>query len=87
MACRWPWRFWLEPAAGACPIDRLGLDGPATKRYRWGEEKVNKQLQQTMRSAWSTVCEVAQQEDVDYRLAAFLIAARRVREAIQLRGF
>lgn len=57
------------------------------QRYRWKEEKVNKELEATLRAAWENVCHRAEKEDVGYRMAAYIIATERVKEAIQLRGF
>lgn len=57
------------------------------QRYRWKEEKVNDELESTLRSAWDEVCRRTEEDEVDYRMAAYLIATERVKEAIQLRGF
>jgi len=57
------------------------------QRYRWTEEKVNQELEATLRRAWEVVCSRADAEGVSYRMAAYMVATERVRDAIQLRGF
>jgi len=57
------------------------------QRYRWEEQQVNDELERRMVAAWQQVCERAEQEQVDLRLAAYQIAIERVIKAIRLRGF
>lgn len=57
------------------------------QRYRWEESKVNAELEVRMRNAWDNVRGRAVEEQLSYRLAAFVLATERVKEAIQLRGF
>lgn len=57
------------------------------QRYRWPEKRINRELEKFMKSAWDTVSRVKRQEEVDYRLAAYMIATSRVKDAIELRGF
>lgn len=57
------------------------------QRYRWTEEKTNQKLEETLQSAWNLLCQTAEQEKLNYRKAAYLIAVKRVKEAIQMRGF
>lgn len=57
------------------------------QRYRWSEEKVNDELQTHLANAWRQVKERHEREQIDLRLAAYLIAVERVVKAIELRGF
>ncbi|GHA19714.1 Glu/Leu/Phe/Val family dehydrogenase [Oceanisphaera arctica] len=57
------------------------------QRYRWDEERVNHELEATLRRAWDAVLERKQKESNTYREAAYLIAVERVKEAIEMRGF
>lgn len=57
------------------------------QRYRWKEDKVNRELEATLKSAWDNTCQRAEEEDTSYRLAAYMIATERVKQAIELRGF
>ena len=56
-------------------------------RYRWEEDRVNDKLRDRMHRAWEDVCEHKKREGLTYRMAAYLIALRRVSHAIDLRGF
>jgi len=56
------------------------------ERYRWTEERVNRELRDFLRRAWRRVRQIAVEESVGYRLAAYLLAAERVKEATVLRG-
>lgn len=57
------------------------------QRFRWEEEKVNEQLVGLLQKAWKTMCRRSRQDDLTYRLAAYLIAVERVHEAAAMRGF
>jgi glutamate dehydrogenase (NAD(P)+) len=57
------------------------------ERYRWEEERVNRELEAFLRRAWSSVRDRAREEGVDFRTAAYELAAGRVMEATRLRGF
>jgi len=57
------------------------------QRYHWSEDKVNNELETRLASAWRQVGKRCSQEQVDLRLAAYLIAVERVVKAVQLRGF
>jgi glutamate dehydrogenase (NAD(P)+) len=48
------------------------------QRFRWELARVNDELGKTMRKAYRAVSELAQQEQVDMRTAAFALAIRRV---------
>lgn len=55
--------------------------------YYWEEEEVHARLDKKMTRAFWTVHEMAQQRKVHNRLAAYLVAVRRVAEAVRLRGW
>ena len=55
--------------------------------YYWDESEVHQRLDQRMTSAFWKVHEMAQQHQVDYRKAAYLVAVSRVAEAVRLRGW
>ena len=57
------------------------------QRYRWSEKKVNRKLAETLQRAWQAMTRRAEEEAVNYRMAALLIAVERVCEATELRGF
>lgn len=57
------------------------------QRYRWPEKRINQELEAFMRQAWETVLRTRRQQEVDYRLASYMIATSRVKDAIELRGF
>ena len=56
------------------------------ERYRWDEERVNRELESFLRDAWESVERRAREEGIGYRLAAYMTAAERVWEATRLRG-
>ena len=56
------------------------------ERYRWREERVDRELQSFLGRAWEAVSTRARQEGVGYRSAAYEIAVSRVLEATRLRG-
>ncbi len=53
---------------------------------RWSAGQVTDSMEQRMRSAWKTLCDVADSDDCGYRQAAFNIAVERINTAIALRG-
>lgn len=57
------------------------------QRYRWSEKKVNQELADTLQRAWQAMTHRADEEAVNWRMAALLIATERVCEATELRGF
>ncbi|MEX0938562.1 MAG: Glu/Leu/Phe/Val dehydrogenase [Pirellulales bacterium] len=57
------------------------------QRYRWTAQKVNDRLEEVMQAGWQSVCQRAKEEQSSYRMAAYVTAAQRVKEAIELRGF
>ena len=54
--------------------------------FFWSEKKINETLEQTMRSAFSSVYETAQRYDTDMRTGAYILAVDRVAEATRVRG-
>ncbi|HEU4333587.1 MAG TPA: Glu/Leu/Phe/Val dehydrogenase [Candidatus Eisenbacteria bacterium] len=52
----------------------------------WREEEVNARLEQMMVDAFHDVARVADEHKVSFRIAAFMLAIKRVVDAIQLRG-
>ena len=58
--------------------DRIG--------YFWPEDEVNQRLERFMTRAFHDVLKVALKNDVHLRLAAFMVAIRRVVDVVKLRG-
>lgn len=58
-----------------------------TYNYYWELEEVHQRLDDKMTSAFSAVYEMAQNEKIDMRQAAYLVAVKRVAEAAKLRGW
>jgi len=56
-------------------------------RYQWDEARVNRDLEKRMRAAWEAMRARAKADGVGYRMAAYLIAVERVKNAIEMRGF
>jgi glutamate dehydrogenase (NAD(P)+) len=54
--------------------------------FFWGEDEVNAKMETIMRRAYADVRRMAQQSDIDMRLAAYLIGVKRVADAITIRG-
>jgi glutamate dehydrogenase (NAD(P)+) len=54
--------------------------------FYWTEEEVDQRLHRVMASAFNAVFQTAQQHAVDMRTAAYIVAIRRVAEAVRLRG-
>ncbi|MBI4369497.1 MAG: Glu/Leu/Phe/Val dehydrogenase [Elusimicrobia bacterium] len=54
--------------------------------YSWTEDEVNARLGELMRSAFHTVHQTAQQNNVHMRLAAHMVALKRVAQATEIRG-
>ena len=51
------------------------------QQFRWDLERVNTELEKTMRLAYRAVADIAKERDVDLRTAAFVLAIRRVAQA------
>ena len=58
--------------------DRMG--------YFWTEDEVNERLERVMTEAFTGVLNVATENNVHLRLAAFMVAIQRVVDVVQLRG-
>jgi glutamate dehydrogenase (NAD(P)+) len=56
------------------------------ERYFWTEEEVNSKMKGIMDRAFDGVWELAQKEKVNMRMASYMVAIRRVSEAMLLRG-
>jgi glutamate dehydrogenase (NAD(P)+) len=54
--------------------------------YFWSESEINNRLEQTMRLAFRSVYEKAEQFDTDMRTGAYILAVDRVAEATRMRG-
>lgn len=54
--------------------------------YYWTEERVNADLKRIMEAAFDEVYATAQRRRVSMRIAAFMVAIRRVTEASEMRG-
>jgi glutamate dehydrogenase (NAD(P)+) len=54
--------------------------------FYWTEEEVDDRLHRIMVRAFKAVYDTAQQHNVDMRTAAYIVAIRRVAEAVRLRG-
>jgi glutamate dehydrogenase (NAD(P)+) len=54
--------------------------------YFWSEGEINERLEQTMRAAFRSVHEKAQQFETDMRTGAYILAVDRVAEATRVRG-
>lgn len=57
------------------------------QHYSWKEDRVNRELEEILRTAWEAVRSRSSSDGISYRLAAYSIAVERVRRAIGLRGF
>ncbi|HEX6868186.1 MAG TPA: hypothetical protein VF119_05240, partial [Candidatus Limnocylindrales bacterium] len=55
-------------------------------RDRWSESTVNTKLREIMDTAFAEVLAMAEQEAVDMRMAAYLLAVKRVADATDVRG-
>lgn len=54
--------------------------------YFWDLDEVNRNLERVLVRAFGEVTSLAQQEKVDMRMAAYMLAIQRVAEAMRLRG-
>ena len=58
--------------------DRMG--------YYWTEDEVNERLENIMTKAFQDVLEMSLKHKVNMRVAAFMVAIKRVVDVIKLRG-
>jgi glutamate dehydrogenase (NAD(P)+) len=56
------------------------------QQFFWSERDVNVQLREIMTKAFHEVLDISQKEKVDMRTAAYMLAVKRVADAIQHRG-
>jgi glutamate dehydrogenase (NAD(P)+) len=54
--------------------------------FFWSENQINETLEQTMRTAFTSVYETAQRYNTDMRTGAYILAVDRVAEATSVRG-
>jgi len=54
--------------------------------FFWSEDEVNHQLETVMHNAFHEVLEMSQREKVDMRNAAYMLAIRRIADAMEARG-
>jgi len=54
--------------------------------FFWSEDEVNRQLQSVMENAFGEVLEMSQREKVDMRNAAYMLAIKRIEDAMLVRG-
>ncbi len=57
------------------------------QQFRWPKERIDGELDQMMRKAYAAVRDVATQESIDMRTAAFVLAIRRVAKAATARVY
>ena len=58
----------------------------SVQAFFWSEDEVNHQLQKVMDSAFGEVLEMSQREKVDMRDAAYMLAIKRIADAMEARG-
>ncbi|HEX5787815.1 MAG TPA: hypothetical protein VFY03_06525, partial [Woeseiaceae bacterium] len=51
------------------------------QQFRWDVDRVNAELEKTMRRGWESVKQIADERRIDLRTAAFVLAIRRVAQA------
>ncbi|MFM0061170.1 Glu/Leu/Phe/Val family dehydrogenase [Paraburkholderia phytofirmans] len=54
--------------------------------FFWTEDEINQRLERVMREAFAAVWQVASEQKVSVRTAAFIVACKRILEARELRG-
>jgi glutamate dehydrogenase/leucine dehydrogenase len=53
--------------------------------FRWKEDRVHAELEETLIRAWDSVRETAQTHNTDWRTAAYIVAIDRVAQSARLR--
>ena len=53
----------------------------------WSQEEVNERLSVKMVEAFNTIYDLAQDRNIDMRLAAYVIGVKRTAEATRFRGW
>ena len=56
------------------------------QHFFWSEEEINARLERIMMRSFEAVEAKREEQNCDYRLAAYLLAVSRVAEATQVRG-
>lgn len=56
------------------------------QQFSWDEDKVDKELEKTMKAACHKIFQIARKRDVDLRTAAFIVGLGRVAKAMVTRG-
>jgi glutamate dehydrogenase (NAD(P)+) len=56
------------------------------QRFFWEEDEINKRLESIMTRSYRAVCNKAEEQQVNLRLGAYLLAVARVAEATEIRG-
>jgi glutamate dehydrogenase (NAD(P)+) len=54
--------------------------------FFWTEDEINQRLERVMREAFAAVWQVASEQNVSLRTAAFIVACKRILQARELRG-
>lgn len=54
--------------------------------FFWSEDEVNRKLETVMHNAFHEVLEMSQQEKVNMRNAAYMLAIKRIADAMEARG-
>jgi glutamate dehydrogenase (NAD(P)+) len=54
--------------------------------FFWTEDEINQRLERVMREAFAAVWQVADEQKVSVRTAAFIVACTRILQARELRG-
>ncbi|MEQ8763534.1 MAG: Glu/Leu/Phe/Val dehydrogenase, partial [Planctomycetota bacterium] len=57
------------------------------QQFRWSEADVTRRLEQRMVDAWGSIRSTMESMEVPMRTAAFVVAIRRVKTAIDMRGY
>ncbi len=57
------------------------------QQFRWQKDRVDEELTHKMREAYAAVRDVAEQEDIDMRIAAFVLGIKRVGKAATSRNY
>ena len=57
------------------------------QQFRWKKDRVDEELTHKMREAYAAVRDVAEKENIDMRIAAFVLGIRRVGQAATSRAY
>jgi len=57
------------------------------QQFRWEKDRVDEELTHKMRKAYAAVRDVAEKENIDMRIAAFVLGIRRVGQAALSRTY